>query len=226
MRRIGLIGGMSWESTLEYYRYINQEVRDRLGGLHSAPLILYSFEFAPIARKQAEGDWASLDGDMYGAANALHSAGADIILICTNTMHKCAHALEDFELLHIVDAIAAGIRERGMRRVGLLGTNYTMMDDSYVGRLRECGIEVVVPDREDREEVHSIIFDRLCQGVHDPVDREKCIDIIRSMVDKGAEGVILGCTELPLLIGQEDVPVPLLDSTRLHAIAAVNAVME
>ncbi len=226
MKTIGLVGGMSWESTVTYYRLINEAVRDRLGGLHSAKCVLYSVEFAEVAVLQREGRWEEATQLLLAAAQALEKAGAECALICTNTMHKVAEAVQAglrIPLLHIVDATAEHVRRAGLRRVGLLGTTFTMEEDFYPGRLaRRFGLETMIPDPTDREQVHRIIFDELCQGRIQPAARATLSRIMNRLAERGAEAIILGCTELGLLVNEGDGPVPVFDTTRLHALAAVD----
>ncbi|WP_097983682.1 aspartate/glutamate racemase family protein [Streptomyces sp. f150] len=228
MRTIGLIGGMSWESTAEYYRLINEYTRDRLGGLHSARCVLYSVDFAEIERLQTEGRWEEAGEVLADAARAVQSAGADMVLICTNTMHKVADtvaAAVSVPLLHLADATADAVRAAGVRKVGLLGTAFTMEQDFYRGRLRDRGLDVRVPDAAGRALVHEVIYGELCLGEVRAASREAYREIIRGLVADGAEGVILGCTEIELLIGPEDSPVPVFPTARLHALAAVDAAL-
>ncbi len=226
MRTIGLVGGMSWESTVTYYRMINEAVRDRLGGLHSAKCVLYSVEFAEVAVLQREGRWEEAARLLLAAGQAVEKAGAECALICTNTMHKVADAVQAglrIPLLHIVDATAEHVRRAGLRRVGLLGTTFTMEEDFYPGRLaRRFGLETMIPDPTDREQVHRIIFDELCQGKIQPEARATLSRIMNRLAERGAEAIILGCTELGLLVNEGDGPVPVFDTTRLHALAAVD----
>jgi aspartate racemase len=225
MKLIGLIGGMSWQSSAEYYSLINETVWRRLGGQHSARLVMYSVDFDPIERAQVEGRWEDMAVMLSEAGQALQRAGADFLLICTNTMHKVADAVEKasgLPLVHIVDATGQAIKQAGLRRVALLGTRFTMEDDFYRGRLRErFGFEVLIPLEPDRADVHRIIYDELCHGKIEERSRRRYLDIIAGLVDAGAQGIILGCTEIPLLIKQSDVAVPVFDTTRLHAEAAV-----
>lgn len=225
MKTIGLIGGMSWESTLIYYKRINELVKQRLGGLHSARLLLYSVDFHEIERFQAAGCWDEAGVQLAGAAQSLQRAGADFLVLCTNTMHKVAPAIEsavDIPLLHIADASAESIRASGARSVGLLGTRFTMEQDFYRLRLQEQhGISVLLPDAEERELVHRVIYDELCLGTVRDESRAAYKRIIGKLVARGAEGVILGCTEITILIGAEDSPVPVFDTTEIHAVAAV-----
>jgi len=222
---IGLLGGMSWESTLEYYRIINETVKERLGGLHSAKCILYSFDFAEIESLQREGDWDKLAEMLIDAAKKLEACGAGLIVICTNTMHKLADKVEakiNIPLIHIVDATAEKILEKNIKQVGLLGTRFTMEEPFYKRRLEEkYGIKVIIPNSKEREIVDRVIFEELVLGIIRQSSRERFKQIIYSLVDRGAEGIILGCTEIPLLIKQEDVTVPVFDTTTIHARAAV-----
>jgi aspartate racemase len=226
MKVIGLIGGMSWNSTLEYYRIINEAVAQRLGGLHSARLVLYNLDFDEIKKAQHEGRWDDTAGILVDAGNAIKRAGADFLVICTNTMHKVADDVEEevgLPLLHIVDVTGNAVRERGLRRIGLLGTRFVMEGSFYQGRLRDrFAIEVLTPAEDDMDTIHQIIFDELCEGKIKASSRRVCVDIISKLVNKGAEGIVLGCTELPLLIKPGEVHAPLFDTTRLHAEAAVN----
>jgi len=226
MKTIGLIGGMSWEFTVEYYRLMNEAVRERLGGLHSAKCVLFSVDFAEVAELQRQGQWAEAAKIMVNAAQAVEKAGADLVLICTNTMHKLADTVQaaiGIPLLHIADATAEQVKQAGLKRVGLLGTRFTMEEDFYRGRLaRQFGLEVVIPNIEDRETVHRIIYEELCVGTIRPQSKAYVASIMSRLIEMGAEGIILGCTELGLLIGAEDCRVPLFDTTRVHALAAVD----
>ena len=228
MKTIGLIGGMSWESTVPYYRLLNESIRQRLGGLHSARLILYSVDFHDIERLQHENRWAEAGALLASAARALQSAHADFLVLCTNTMHKVAPAIEvavDIPLLHIADPTAVAVRQAGIRTVGLLGTRFTMEEDFYRGRLAGHGLKVVIPKAADRDVVHRVIYDELCLGVTQEESRAAYRDIMRRLMAQGAEGIILGCTEIGLLIKPEDAPVPLFDTTALHAARAVDLVL-
>jgi aspartate racemase len=224
MKTIGLIGGMSWESSLEYYRVVNETVKARLGGLHSAKCILFSVDFAEIEEMQTRGDWSEAAARMIRAAKSLERAGADFIVICTNTMHKLAEEIRagvNIPLLHIADAAAKPIRAAKYRTVGLLGTRYTMEEDFYKRRLAEKhGLKILVPEVEDRAKINGIIFDELCLGVVKPESREYYLGVIGKLAQAGAEGVILGCTEIELLVRPEDTRIPLFPTTRLHAEAA------
>ena len=225
MKTIGLIGGMSWESTIPYYRLINEGVKQRLGGLHSARLVLFSVDFAEIERLQHASEWDAAGAVLVKAAQSLEAAGADCVVICTNTMHKVAPAVEAavrIPLLHIADATAAAIRAAGIQTVGLLGTRFTMEQDFYVGRLTQRhGLSVLIPEAEERETVHRVIYEELCLGQINPTSREAYRAAMAHLVQRGAEAIILGCTEISLLVGAEDAAVPLFDTTAIHAQAAV-----
>ena len=222
---IGLIGGMSWESSAEYYRIINERVRDRLGGLHSARCLMWSFDFAEVEALQHAGRWDDATALMIDAARRLERGGADFVVICTNTMHRMADQVQaaiGLPLLHIADPTAERIRTADLRRVGLLGTAFTMEQDFYKGRLvQKHGLEVLVPDDADRATVHRVIYDELVQGRIEEASREAYRGVIARLVERGAEAVILGCTEIMLLVRPEDSPVPLYDTTAIHAEAAV-----
>jgi aspartate racemase len=224
MKTIGLIGGMSWESTVPYYRLVNETVARRLGGLHSAKVLLASVDFAEVEKMQRDGDWAAAGRLLADTARALERAGADFIVVCTNTMHKVADAIEGavrIPLLHIADATAAEVKARGLAKVGLLGTRFTMEQDFYRARLRaRHAIEVVVPPSADREIVHRVIYDELCLGKVLEPSREEYRRIIMGLVDAGAQGIVLACTEIPMLVGAADAPVPVFDTTAIHARAA------
>lgn len=225
MKTIGLIGGMSWESTAEYYRLINQAVQRRLGGWHSARILLHSVDFSQIKRMQEAGRWADAGEVLAESARRLERAGADLILLCTNTMHRVADAVEGattLPFLHLADTTGEAIRAAGLSKVGLLGTRYTMEQDFYKGRLAERhGLSVVVPEAEERQTVHDIIFQELCLGQVREKSREAYRQVMERLVAEGAQGIILGCTEIGLLVGQEDSVVPLFDTTRIHAERAV-----
>ncbi|WP_055589639.1 aspartate/glutamate racemase family protein [Peterkaempfera griseoplana] len=228
MRTIGLLGGMSWESTAEYYRLLNEFTRERLGGLHSAKCVLYSVDFAEVERLQAAGAWEEAGALLAEAARSVESAGAELLLICTNTMHKVADqvaAAVDVPLLHLADTTAEAVRAAGLRRVGLLGTAFTMEQDFYRGRLAGHGLEVLVPEAEGRSTVHRVIYEELCLGVVREESRAAYRAVIRDLVDAGAEGIVLGCTEIELLVRAEDSPVPVFRTARLHAEAAVAAAL-
>lgn len=225
MQTIGMIGGMSWESSLEYYRILNETVKERLGGLHSAKCILYSVEFAEIEALQHAGRWDEAAQVMVEAGQSLERAGADLLVLCTNTMHKLADQIEagvSIPLLHIADATAEVVNAAGIRRVGLLGTRYTMEQEFYRGRLvGKHGLEVVIPEEAEREIVHRVIYDELCLGIIKTESRRAFTAVIEKLAAAGAEGVILGCTEIENLVRQEDSPLPVFATTRIHAEAAV-----
>jgi amino-acid racemase len=217
MKVIGLLGGMSWESSVEYYRYVNERVRERLGGFHSAHCVMYSVDFAEIEELQAGGRWDAAGERLDEAAGALERAGADFLVLCTNTMHKVADRITCLPLLHLGDATAEAVLGAGVRKVGLLGTAFTMEQDFYVDRLAGHGLDVLVPPREDRAEVHRVIYEELVLGVVREESRESFRAVIDRLVERGAEGVVLGCTEIELLVGAGDSPVPVFPTTRLHA---------
>ncbi|WP_328677105.1 aspartate/glutamate racemase family protein [Streptomyces sp. NBC_00322] len=228
MKTIGLIGGMSWESSAEYYRLLNELVRERLGGLHSAKCVLHSVDFAEIEELQVAGEWERAGEILADAARGLRAAGADLLLICTNTMHKVAGQVEaavSVPLLHLADATADAVRAQGLGRVGLLGTAFTMEQDFYRDRLAGHGLDVLTPDAEGRALVHRVIYEELCLGVVREESRAAYQDVIAEFVTAGAEGVVLGCTEIELLIGEKDSPVPVFPTTRLHVEAAVDAAL-
>jgi aspartate racemase len=225
MKTIGLIGGMSWESSIEYYRIINETVRARLGGLHSAKSIMYSVDFAEIETLQQQGKWDEATDLMIDAAQRIERGGADFVIICTNTMHKMADEVQNhiqIPLLHIADATAEKIKAHGLKKIGLLGTRFTMEEDFYRGRLTEKqGLEVIIPTERERDIVHRVIFDELCLGEIKEPSKEQYVRIMDHLVRDGAEGIILGCTEISLLIQEEDSQIPLFDTTKIHAMAAV-----
>jgi aspartate racemase len=226
MKTIGLIGGMSWESSIEYYRMINEEVKQRLGGVHSAQSLMYSVDFAEIETLQHSGQWQQAGIMLADAALRLERGGADLLVLCTNTMHLVADAITSavsIPFLHIADPTAAAIRAKGMRTIGLLGTRFTMEQPFYRDRLIEQhGLNVLIPDEPDRAEIHRIIYEELILGQIRSDSRERYLAVIERLSAAGAEGIILGCTEIGLLIQPEHTPVPLFDTTRLHAIAAVD----
>ncbi|MGA2623880.1 MAG: aspartate/glutamate racemase family protein [Bacteroidota bacterium] len=230
MKTIGLIGGMSWESSLEYYRIINETTKQKLGGFHSAKSILYSVDFEEIERLQHQGRWDKLTKIMIHAAQRLERAGADLVVICTNTMHKMADDVQHsirIPLLHIADATAEQIQLQNLHTVGLLGTKFTMEQDFYRGRLSEkFGLKVLIPADDEREIVHSVIYDELCLGQTKESSRAEYIRIINNLVNRGAQGIILGCTEIPLLVKQKDVGVPIFDTTTIHAQHAVEVALK
>ena len=230
MKTIGLIGGMSWESTVTYYQLINERVKEALGGLHSARLLLYSVDFAEIEACQAAGDWERSAAILTEAAQALERAGADFLVICTNTMHKVAPQIGagvHIPLLHIAEATADALRAQDIRKVALLGTKYTMTQDFYKAKLVEAGIEVLIPDEAGVELVNRVIYDELCLGVLSEQSRREYLAVIDGLAARGAQGVILGCTEIGLLIHQEDTALPVIDTTQIHAaLAAERAIAE
>ena len=230
MKVMGLIGGMSWNSTLEYYRLINEGVSSKLGDLHSARVVLYSLDFDEIERAQREARWDDAADILVKAGAALKQAGADFLVICTNTMHKVADVVAGatgLPLLHIVDVTGNAIRERGLRQVGLLGTKFVMQEQFYQERLRkDFGIHVLVPDDNDQGKVHRIIYNELCRGKISNASRRACLKIIDGLTGRGAEGIVLACTELPLLIHSQNVDIPLFDTTQLHAEAAVKMALD
>ncbi len=221
-----MIGGMSWESSLEYYRILNEEVKKQLGGLHSAQCLMHSVDFGPIAELQHDNKWEELTNEMVRVAKNLEKGGAEFIIICTNTMHKMAPAIEEnthIPLLHIADATARAIREERIETVALLGTRFTMEQDFYKGRLQEKhGIEVITPSQSDMDEIHRIIYHELCLGSIRKESKKIYTHIIEKLIDQGAQGIILGCTEIPLLVKQNDVAVPIFDTTSIHAQKAVD----
>jgi aspartate racemase len=229
MKTIGLLGGMSWESTEIYYRLINEETRRVLGGLHSAPIAMVSVDFDEVEQLQEKEDWDTAAMLLSVKARQVESAGADLLLICTNTMHKVADQVADaigIPLLHIADATAARVKASGIRTIGLLGTRFTMEQQFYTGRLEENGLTVLVPDAEDRAFVHGTIYEELCLGRVNPESRREFLRIIDALRENGAEAVIEGCTEIGLLVGQEHTQVPLFDTTRIHACEAVAEAMK
>jgi aspartate racemase len=230
MRRIGLLGGMSWESSAEYYRLINQATRERLGGLHSCDCVLRSVDFAEIEALQHEHAWTEAGEALAEEARMLEQAGSELLVLCTNTMHKVADAVAaatEIPLVHIADASAEAVRGAGLGTVGLIATAYTMEQDFYVGRLRERhGLEVHVPERDERQLVHDVIYDELCLGVINDASRRAYRSVIASLVDRGAQAILLGCTEIGLLIGADDADVPVFDTTVIHARRAVELALE
>lgn len=229
MKTIGLIGGMSWESTVPYYRHINTRVKQRLGGLHSARLLLYSVDFQDIETLQQAGRWEDAADLLSEVARMLERAGADCVVLCTNTMHKVAPEIEAavaVPLLHIADATATAIRKQGIRRVGLLGTRFTMEEDFYRARIEAHGIETLVPETADREMIHAVIYEELCLGVVENTSRQRYREAIDRLVERGAEGIILGCTEIAMLVSPSDATVPLFDTATLHAEAAADFALE
>lgn len=223
MKTIGLIGGMSWESTVTYYKIINETVKERLGGFHSGKILLYSVDFAEIEECQAKGEWEKSAEILSEAAENLEKAGADFIVICTNTMHKVAGKIQEsikIPVIHIADATAHKLKQDGILKTALLGTKYTMTQDFYKEKLRENGIEVLIPEEKDIEIVNHVIYEELCLGKILDSSRKEYIRIIDGLKEKGAQGVILGCTEIGLLISQKDSPLPVYDTTEIHALSA------
>jgi aspartate racemase len=224
MKTLGLIGGMSWESTALYYRLINEAVREDIGGLHSAEIIMHSYDFERIKALQYAGDWGTAGELLAGTAQRLEHAGADAIVICTNTMHKVASMVEEavaIPLIHLADCTAEAVLGAGIDRVALLGTRFTMTEDFYIKRLTNKGLEVCVPAADEIEDVNAVIYDELCQGIVAPKSRDRFCDIVERLTALGAQGVILGCTEITMLIGAADVSIPTFDTTAIHARAAV-----
>lgn len=229
MKTIGLIGGTSWHSTITYYRVINETVAQKLGGHHSAKIIMSSVNYESIAKLAHDNDWKGITTLLSGEAKKLEDAGADFFLICANTLHKVADDVSskvNIPLLHIVDATAGEIKKNNIKKVGLLGTTFTMEDASYGKRLSQHGLETIIPDEAARREIHNIIFNELTKGIFTQDSRNKYIKIINSLNINGAQGIILGCTEIPLLIGQEHVPTPIFDTTKIHSVAAAETAIE
>ena len=223
-RTLGIIGGMSWESTQSYYRLINEGIKAKLGNLHSADLLIHSVDFAPIGELQAQSKWEELGDVMVNSGERLQAAGAQGLLIATNTMHKVAEqvkAATNLPLIHIADATADAIKQQGLTKIALLGTQFTMTEDFYKQRLIDASLQVLIPDIDARAEVHRIIYDELCQGQLLASSRQYYTQVINELAAQGAEGVILGCTEIGLLISQADSPIPVFDTTAIHAAAAV-----
>lgn len=229
MKTIGLVAGMSWESSIEYYRIINEAVKDRLGGLHSAKCIMHSVDFAEVEPLQHEGRWDEAAEHMVRAAQSVEAAGADVLVLCTNTMHKTAAEIErqiSIPFLHITDTTAQKVKDHGLTTVGLLGTRFTMEDNFYRGRLIDRhSLAVIVPQEDERQIVHQVIYDELCLGKVQPASKQKYIQIMDGLVSQGAQAIILGCTEIGLLIGPDDCQVPVFDTTRIHAEAAVECAL-
>jgi aspartate racemase len=228
MRTIGLIGGMSWESTAVYYRLANELVRERLGGLHSARIVMTSVDFADIEELQVSGRWERAGSVLAGEAARLEAAGADLIVLCTNTMHKVAGAIEarvSVPFLHLGDTTAEAVKGAGLGTVGLLGTGFTMSQPFYRERLESHGLRVLVPDEADQALVHRVIYDELCRGVVREASRRAYVAVMERLVERGATGIILGCTEIGLLVRDDDIAVPVFPTTRLHVVAAVDAVL-
>lgn len=230
MKTIGMIGGMSWESSIEYYRLTNEYVHEALGGVHSAKSVMVSVDFAEIEALQKQGDWATATGRMISAARQVEAGGADFLVICTNTMHIMAEEVQraiHIPLLHIADATAEEVKAKAITKVGLLGTRFTMDGDFYKGRLNtKYGLEVFTPSEPDKDIIHNIIYNELVVGIISPTSRLKYLEIIQKMVGQGTEGVILGCTEIGLLVTQTDCSFPLFDTTLIHAMAAVKFALQ
>lgn len=228
MKTIGLIGGMSWESTVTYYQIVNEKIKEKLGGFHSAKILLYSVDFAEFEKNMTNSDWDKITSDLTEAAKNLEKAGADFVLICTNTMHKVVPEVQkniSIPIIHIAEATAEILINHNITKVALLGTKYTMTQNFYRDKLEEAGIEVVVPDQNNIEVVNDIIFNELCLGVVSDKSKEKYCDIINDLGNKGAQGVILGCTEIGLLIQQKDTQLPVFDTTWIHATKAAMLVI-
>lgn len=229
MKTIGLLGGMSWESTVTYYQIVNKAIKQELGGLHSAKVLLYSVDFAEIEKCQAEGDWERSGDILSEAAENLEKAGADFIVICTNTMHKVVPQIQSrigIPVIHIAEATAEELKRHEIARVALLGTKYTMTQDFYREKLEKAGISVLIPDAQGIETVNNIIYKELCLGVISEESKEKLLRIIDSLAEQGAQGVILGCTEIGLLIRQKDTDLPVFDTTQIHALKAAKLSVE
>ncbi|MGC2486020.1 MAG: aspartate/glutamate racemase family protein [Acidimicrobiales bacterium] len=225
MKKIGVLGGMSWESTLQYYRLLNEGTRDRLGGLHSARVVISSVDFARVEKMQNAGEWHAAGELLAKEAVALEGAGAELILIATNTMHKVYEQISDAvscDVLHLADVTARAVRESGLNRIGLLATRYTMEDDFYRGRLTANTVESLVPELADRTELQRIIYEELCLGVVTPTSHDRLIDISRRMIQRGAQGIVLGCTELELSVSDDELLVPVFATTLLHCRAALD----
>jgi len=229
MKKIGLLGGMSWESSLEYYRQLNEIVKSKLGGAHSAKCLMYSFDFSEVEALQHQGEWEKLTTLMVEEAQNLKDAGAECIVICTNTMHLMAPDIEKhtgLKVIHIADATGNEIIKRNINKVLLLGTKFTMEGFFYKERLEKKGIDVLIPDEADRQIIHDIIYKELILGILTPESKEAYIKIIHKMIEKGVKGVVLGCTEIPLLIKEDDVDIAVFDTTKIHSIAAVDYAMK
>jgi aspartate racemase len=225
MKKIGVLGGMSWQSTLQYYRLLNEGVRDRLGGLHSARVVISSVDFEPIEKMQIAGEWHTAGELLAAEAAALESAGAELILIATNTMHKVYEQIANAvscDVLHLADVTATAVLDAGLNRIGLLATLYTMEDDFYRDRLAASAVESLIPEAADRAEVQRIIYDELCLGVVSSTSRDRLIDIAQRMIQRGAQGIVLGCTELELVVSDDELPVPVFATTSLHCRAALD----
>ncbi|MFC4713512.1 aspartate/glutamate racemase family protein [Planococcus dechangensis] len=229
MKTIGLIGGMSWESSAEYYRLLNEQVKQRLGGLHSAKCLMYSDDFEEIERFQSEGKWEEAGERLADVARSLEKGGAELIVLCTNTMHKVISSIEEavsVPVLHIADATAKKIEANHLHTVGLLGTKYTMEQEFYKERIADSGIKVLIPEAAERDMINQVIFDELCLGEIKDSSKVKYQQAIQNLIDRGAEGIILGCTEIGLLIHEEDAEVPLFDTAKIHVEAALNEALD
>lgn len=229
MKTIGLIGGMSWESSAEYYRLLNEQVKQRLGGLHSAECLMYSVDFEEIERFQSQGKWEEAGEHLADVARLFEKGGAELIVLCTNTMHKVISSIEEavsVPVLHIADATAKEIEANHLHTVGLLGTKYTMEQEFYKERIADSGIEVLIPEAAERDMINQVIFDELCLGEINDSSKVKYQKAIQNLIDRGAEGIILGCTEIGLLIKQEDSEVSLFDTAKIHAVAAVDQALD
>ena len=228
-KTLGIIGGMSWESTESYYRLINEGIKAELGNLHSADLMIHSVDFAPINKLQAQGDWDEMGAIMASSAKRLQAAGAQGLLIATNTMHKVVddvQAATNLPIIHIADVTAAAIKQKGLTKIALLGTQFTMTQDFYKQRLIDAGLQVLIPDKDAQQEIHRVINEELCQGQFLDSSRQYYSQVIQDLANEGAEGVILGCTEIGLLIKQEDSSIPVFDTTAIHAAAAVEFLLD
>jgi len=230
MKTMGFIGGMSWESSIKYYQIINEAVREKLGGLHSAKSLMYSVDFGEIEKLMQQGQWESLAQEIIAAAESLEKGGADFFLICTNTVHKVAGEVQrhvSIPLLHIADATGEKVKAEGLGRIGLLGTTFTMEEEFYRGRLRDkYGLDVLIPPEPDRKIVNRVIFEELCRGQIKASSKEQYLKIMESLIQDGADGIIMGCTEIGLLVNASDTRVPLFDTTEIHARAAVAYALE
>jgi len=229
MKTIGLIGGMSWESTVTYYQIINQAVKEALGGFHSAKCLLYSVDFHEVEACLSSGDWDKSSEIMTDAALRLQRGGADFLLVCTNTLHKVVPQMEkqlSIPILHIADAVAQALVEKGIKKAALLGTRYTMEQDFIKERIASYGIEVLIPKADDRDFINHVIFQELCLGIISPASRDRYVRVIQELGEEGAEGAVLGCTEIGLLVNQTDTPIPLFDTTVIHAMQAARFALE
>lgn len=229
MKKIGLIGGMSWESSAEYYRILNEEIKNRLGGLHSAECILYNVDFHPIENYMRNGEWNKILEILIKASKSLEKAGAELIIICTNTMHKLADEIQKeitIEIIHIANAVSFEIKKLELKTIGLLGTKFTMEEDFYKRKFQQEAINLIIPSSKDIEIVNHIIFNELCLGKFEEKSKNIYINVINDLISKGSQGIVLGCTEIPLLIKQKDVKIPLFDTTRIHAKTALEKALK